>query len=200
MRLVGIAGRAGAGKSLVAERLVTLADYDVLSFAEPLKRMAGRFLIDNYGYTLAEVEFFMNHKTLTLPELGVTMRYFLQTLGTDWGRELINPYIWVNMGADSIAEQLEHSPVVIDDLRFEAEAAVIRGFDGLVIHLLRCGGLPDSHASEAGIKLDPRDVVIINDCSELELLDRVTQAIEQFYSNTERLLALCHTPCWSYQA
>lgn len=201
MRLVGIAGRAGAGKSMVAERMQQWGDdYVPVSFATPLKQMATRFLMDNYGYTEREVLFFMKNKTLKLPELGVTMRHFLQTLGTDWGRDLINPFIWVNLGADCISELLDFSPVVVDDLRFETEAAVIRGFGGLVIHLVRPGGGFDDHASEVGIKPRAGDVLLLNNGSELALMAAVAQAIERFYSGTDRLLELCHTPCWSYEA
>ena len=105
MRLVGIAGRAGAGKSMVAYRLAQLSDYRVMAFATPLKRMAVNFLVDNYGYDQSHAELYLAHKTIKIPELGVTMRHLLQTLGTDWGRQLIDPYLWTNIAADEIAEQ-----------------------------------------------------------------------------------------------
>lgn len=197
MRLVGITGRAGAGKSFVAARLT---DYELASFATPLKVMAAQFLIQNYDYSKQDVLFFMNNKQRKMPELGVTMRHLLQTLGTEWGRKLIDPFIWVNIAADRIAEALDEDNVVVDDVRFEAEATMIRGFGGLIIHVLDGVERFDNHESEAGIALAKRDVVIVNDGTELELMTKVNAEIDQFYGNTDRLLALCHSPCWSYRA
>ena len=199
MRLVGIAGRAGAGKSMVATRLVQLSDYRVISFATPLKRMAVNFLVDNYGYERGCAALFLVHKVIKIPEIGVTMRHLLQTLGTEWGRKLINPCLWINIAGDQIAEQMDWTDVVVDDVRFESEAALIREFGGLVIHLVRAGGEFDGHASEAGIAINPDDVVITNDGSVIELMAQVERAIEHFHPNTARLLELCHTPCWRYQ-
>ena len=199
MRLVGIAGRAGAGKSMVAYRLAQLSDYRVMAFATPLKRMAVNFLVDNYGYDQSHAELYLAHKTIKIPELGVTMRHLLQTLGTDWGRQLIDPYLWTNIAADEIAEHMEWTDVVVDDVRFESEASLIRDFGGLVIHLVRPGGVIDHHASEAGIAIKPDDVIITNNGSEIEVMEQVIRAIDHFHSNTARLLELCHTPCWRYQ-
>lgn len=199
MRLVGIAGRSGAGKSMVAYHLVQLSDCRVMAFAAPLKRMAVKFLVDNYGYDQSHAELYLVNKTIKIPELGVTMRHLLQTLGTDWGRELINPTIWTNIAADEIAEQMDWTDVVVDDVRFESEAMLIRDFGGLVIHLVRPGGEFDGHASEAGIAIKPDDVIITNNGSVIEVMEQVIRAIDHFHSYTARLLELCHTPCWTYQ-
>jgi len=199
--LVGITGRAGAGKSLVADRLVSLADYDVVSFATPIKQLASALLVDNFGFSQADVDFCMGHKATKIPALGVSMRHLLQTLGTDWGRHMIRPDLWLNIAEDKIAGQLESTSVVVDDIRFEAEAAMIRNFGGLVIHLVRPGGhFTDKHASESGIAVQPGDVVIVNDGSILELIWAVGQALERFRSGSDRVLELCNTPSWSYSA
>ena len=115
MRLVGITGRAGAGKSFVAARLT---DYELVSFATPLKVMAAQFLIQNYDYSKQDVLFFMNNKRRKIPELGVTMRHLLQTLGTEWGRKLIDPFIWVNIAADRIAK-------VLDEVKIKANKKIL---------------------------------------------------------------------------
>jgi hypothetical protein len=200
MRLIGITGKAGSGKSLVASRLVTLANCEAIAFATPLKRMALDFLVTNYGYTRAGAALYLVHKSAKIPELGVTMRHLLQTLGTDWGRMLINPYIWTNITADKIAEKADWSDIVVDDVRFESEADIIRSFDGLIIHLVRDGCAIDSHASEAGIVIKQGDAVVVNNGSVVELMESVVAAIENFYFNSDRLLELCHTPSWRYVA
>jgi len=199
--LIGITGRAGAGKSLVAANMARLAGYEIVSFAAPLKQMASRFLMDAYGYDQSEVDLFLVNKTAKIPELGVSMRRLLQTLGTDWGRNLINPHMWVNIAADRISDRLDVDSVVIDDVRFEGEACMIRNFGGLIIHLYRPGwdGGVGDHVSESGIAVLPGDAVIANDGSELDLMAAVGQAVDRFVSGSDELLRLCLTPCREYR-
>jgi len=199
--LVGITGRAGVGKSMVADGLVRLADYDVISIATPLKVLASSFLRDAYGYGQEDVDFHLRNKEIKISRVGVSMRHVLQTLGTNWGRQLINPNMWVNLAADEISSKLDFSSVVVDDVRFEDEAQMIRGFGGLIIHLHRPGWSGDvAHVSEAGIAVHPGDVVVVNDGSELDLMQAVSRAIDRFVSGSDELLRLCLTPSRSYAA
>ena len=200
MKLIGFAGRAGAGKTTAAEHLVRSEDYDVVSLATPIKQLARSLLLNNYGYDDAFVDHLLINKTIKIPELGVSMRYLLQTLGTDWGRNMINPFIWVNMTADHIAEQFEHINVVVDDVRFEQEALMIRNFGGHIIHIMKPNGAVDLHSSERGIKIKPGDGVIVNAGSLSELRTSVDAVCGVFYQSLDRILELCHTPCYRYNA
>ena len=55
---------------------------------------------------------------------GQTYRYLAQTLGTEWGRELIHPDLWIMCLKYRL--QKTYSPIIIDDVRFENEAKFIR--------------------------------------------------------------------------
>ncbi|WP_252178385.1 hypothetical protein [Endozoicomonas sp. 4G] len=53
--------------------------------------------------------------------------------------------------------------VVIDDVRFEPEAALVRELGGLVVHLRREGvRFRRDHNSEQGVTVDARDTLAIN--------------------------------------
>lgn len=198
--LVGITGRAGVGKSLVAGHMSRLAGYEVVSFAAPIKAMAAALLVEGCGYLPGAVDWKMRHKEERIMSPDVTMRRLLQTLGTEWGRNTINPHMWVNIAADKISERLDCSSVVVDDVRFEDEAEMIRRFDGLIIHLWRPGWSDDAgHVSEAGIAVRPGDVVICNDAGVDDLMLVVSQAVGRFVSGADELLRLCLTPCADYR-
>ena len=198
-RLVGIAGRMSVGKSEVAQMLQETQDYEGVSFAKPLKEMAA-VLMHNLGYSCEGVDFYLTHKYSVIPKLGISMRHLLQTLGTEWGRMMIKRSLWVDLADFNISEAFEYADVVIDDVRFEDEAAFIRDHDGLVIHLRRPGaGSASDHVSESGITVGARDVVVMNEGSLGDLFIAVNGAIERFFYDGDRLVELCLTPCAGYR-
>lgn len=198
--LIGFTGCMGSGKSTAAAILVERGDFEVLSFAHPLKEMAAALLMAGFGFGRRDVDFHLKNKHMFIPELGVTMRYLLQTLGTDWGRKLINQRLWVRSADQRIENRWEYCHMAIDDVRFEEEAELIRAAGGLVIHMARPDCSPKSaHASEAGIVIRPGDVVIVNDTSLADLRETVMRVVEWHASPSDRLLELCLTPCSTYQ-
>jgi hypothetical protein len=159
--IIGFAGKKQVGKSTAAGWLVD-AGFVRTSFAEPMKEVAEHLLMCA-GLSNHDVRFFDRHKEEVMPIVGVTMRHFLQTLGTDWGRQLIHPDLWVLAAAERIDSLLaEGRQVVIEDVRFENEAAFIREHSGLVVHIERKTGFVDQHASESGIGFACGDSVIHN--------------------------------------
>ncbi len=194
-RLVGIAGQMSFGKTSIAMMLRESRDYEVLSFAKSLKDMAG-VLMAQLGYSSSGMDFYFLNKGSIIPQLGVSMRHVLQTLGTEWGRNLIKRSLWVDLAVLNVSECREYADVVIDDVRFEDEAAFIREHDGLVIHLRRPGASAAAdHVSESGIAVGARDVVIVNDGSLDDLFAAVNGEIERFFYRSDRLVELCLTPC-----
>jgi len=114
----------------------------------------------------------------------------MQTIGTEWGRELINPSIWLLRADQVIAEWQEQDPalpgVVISDVRFENEATWLREQGGLLIHVSR----PDAaevviHASEAGVASHPDDYLALNDGSIDELNEQLA-SIMRLHDDAER--------------
>jgi hypothetical protein len=154
---------AGSGKSAIADHLITNHGFARLSFAEPLKDMI-RILLENFGYTPADAHH-MTHisKQAPLPEIDprVDSRHLLRTLGTEWGRQCVHPDIWLRCWTSRymrlIASDYEH--VVVDDMRFLNEAALIDRFSGQLWRVTRPGtACNTTHASEGGLdSLRPLD-------------------------------------------
>jgi hypothetical protein len=98
--IVGLSGLAGSGKSVVADALVRELGFTRVKFADPLKNMLRRMLAD-MGHTAEDIERHLEGdlKEVPMPELGVTPRHMMITLGTEWGRDLVHPEIWTRLWA-----------------------------------------------------------------------------------------------------
>ena len=104
---------------------------------------------------------------------GQTPRFAMQTLGTEWGRELMGPDIWANAWAHAATLILnEGGKVVVDDCRFPNELEAVRRVGGVAINILRPSlRIPWEHKSES-YEL-PADHTIVNDHDRARLLDRL---------------------------
>lgn len=146
MNLVAFTGRAGSGKSTAANAVVGKFGFVRISFAYAIRSM-----LYALGFTKWH---FGEGKNTPLDWLdGKTPREIMQTLGTEWGRTLVHPDLWVRL-AKRTAENLLAAGargIVIDDVRFDNEAKIIRELGGLVIGIERPGLSTMSHASEAGV-------------------------------------------------
>lgn len=79
----------------------------------------------------------------------MTVRDFLQKLGTDALRNGLHPNVWVNA---LMADYTEESNWVITDTRFENEAIAIKNKGGIIIRVERPGVKPiNDHPSETGL-------------------------------------------------
>ena len=69
---------------------------------------------------------------------GISPRRIMQTLGTEWGRDLIHKDIWAEC-AKQQALKIAHSgrSVVIDDLRFPNEYATLRSIGATLVRINR---------------------------------------------------------------
>ena len=151
MQIIGLAGPAGCGKDTAADYLCKEYGFLKYSFAKPLKAMLEALGLPAEDYESREL------KEATHPSFGVSYRKMAQTLGTEWGRNLIHPDIWVIAAAKKL-EQLKKAGcrgVVIADCRFDNEATFIRKH-GKLIHI-KGRELPlakdgQNHASEGGVK------------------------------------------------
>ena len=159
--MVGICGLAGSGKSTLAKLLTKRAGYYRIPFAAPLKSMLA-------AIGLSEEEINGNLKEEPCERLcGKTPREAMQLLGTEWGRELIGPNLWLNAWQSDAAMW---PLVVADDVRFPNEADAVRRFGGIVIEIARPGAgskVAPKHASEVPIAAP--DYRLANTGDEAEL-------------------------------
>jgi len=139
--LIGIAGPKRSGKDTLARLLCGALNARQDSFAAPIRNFIGELI--GLDPELLEL-----HKETPIPWLdGVTPRQMMQTVGTEWGRVMVHPELWVN----SLMARVSHTQhVVISDVRFPNEARAILAHGGVVIAVDRPGtGEGDSHISES---------------------------------------------------
>lgn len=184
--IIGLSGLAGAGKTTAARILEEEAGYDIVPFAGPLKAMTRAF-----GLTAAEMAGELKESPCDAL-CGKTPRQFMQWLGTEFGRHMVGPDIWVNAWRRNVERAVEVQQmdrtcgyrgrlIVADDVRFDNEAAAIRAMGGRVIRIERPGAGSRSgagHASE--LWRGTPDLVILNTGSEAELSHQIMAALEAF--------------------
>ena len=175
-KILGLAGPARCGKSTAGEYFVEKG-FRQLSFAIHLKRAIAAML----NMSLDEVEFYKVNEQIKVPGFNANMRVMQQTLGTEWGRELIDPDIWVK--CTEIEMLSGPAPVVITDVRFENEAAWIRDQGGIILHIDRPGLKSieaQNHKSERGLDIKVCDWIIYNEGSVEDFRKSLAAAREHY--------------------
>lgn len=145
MRVIGLTGPMGCGKSTVAAHLETKG-YKRIKMAGPLKNM-----MRSIGLTDEHIE--GDLKEVPSPLLcGKTPRFAMQTLGTEWGRDTIGADVWCNIWTAHALEILRTNSfgIVVDDVRFPNESSALQSVGGVLIEIVRPGyERSSSHASES---------------------------------------------------
>jgi hypothetical protein len=158
--LIGLYSSAPqSGKTTVAMELERRG-FARVPFADPLKGMVVRFLMA-LGYPKGEALRLVHiDKSAEIPQLGVTVRHLLQTLGTEWGRNCVTPDVWLKCWK---ASATQHLLVVADDVRFPNEAQLIKSMGGQIWRIERPGLIDTTgHVSEGGLRDWVFDRVIVN--------------------------------------
>ena len=156
MKLVGLTGRAGAGKSFVAREIMAIEQRSrLVSFAGQLrKEIEGVFGVGHI-------------KRLWDKPTSPEIRALLQWYGTDY-RRAEDPDYWVKRAmSEARPLQFDNYLVVFDDVRFPNEAKAIQETGGIVIRvdtpadtrLQRVGKVPE-HASETAMDDQYVDCVV----------------------------------------
>ena len=187
--LIALHGLPGSGKDTFAAALDRNV-WSKVSFAAPLKRGLSTML----GIPLEDME---NPTLKNAPnyKYGKSIRFMLQSLGTEWGRQLIADEIWVQQGKENIEHQFSHGMNVVNtDLRFPNEAKMVKELGGYIIHIIRdhndnavnsaTNGLKN-HPSDSGIPLELVDFAIYNNGSIEMLHDEVAKVMVEVCSKTK---------------
>ena len=176
-KLIGLAGKAGAGKDTVADYLWEKEGAIKIAFADAL-RAAGTSIFDldprnflDRDLKEAEVEYW-----------GMTPRRMLQLLGTEATKPVFGDDIWLKRWFLSYSAVRDTDHVVVPDVRFDVEAEAIRHLGGTIVHIVRPGaglsGATGEHASEAGIELQDGDLYLLNDGTTYDLGNKVDELWE----------------------
>ena len=168
-KIIGLCGYAGSGKTEVAKILHLVAGYTRIRFAKPLKDM-----LRTLGLSEDEIEGHL--KEVPCDFLGgKTPRWAMQSLGTEWGRDMIHEDLWVNAWAKAA---MRVPKVVCEDVRFENEEKAIRDLGGQIWRIKRGAIVPLNHPSEAYVGLIKADAEILNDGSIDDLYAIVKKLLE----------------------
>lgn len=194
--LIGLAGQKGAGKDTAAGGLPQAVK---IAFAGPVKQMLA------VGLGLTEAQLNGGEKSRPVAWLGdgtdITPRYLMQSLGTEWGRTLVDPDVWVKLAARKVDDELARgadgqqgrSVILVTDVRYESEANMIRARGGVIVHilrnrkpvrgirekLLRLWDMLTDHSSEVRLPVHPADMIVLNVGTVEELQQQLRQVVEK---------------------
>lgn len=166
--VIGISGRARHGKDSCADFIVARFGGYKYALASPIKAMVNA----GFGIDLQNA-YWAGRKEAPVAALGGhSPREIMQTLGTEWGRGMVDEQIWITMAKQRL---LTNGPgMVIPDVRFDNEADWIRSINGLVVHITRGQAAAVSpHSSEGGITKLPQDFEVANNGSLEDLRNTI---------------------------
>lgn len=171
--IIGLIGRARAGKDTAAARLTSAHGFTRFAFADALKRLALevdpivipidtvwgsarlREVVERAGWEGAKE---YREVRRTLQALGVAVR----SLDEDF---------WVRRVTTEIS--FSGKPAVVTDVRFENEARAILAAGGRLVRVVRPGqDESDTHISETALVDFPTHAELLNDCDVATLHTR----------------------------
>lgn len=183
VKLLGLCGPSGVGKTTYAKRLENgVPGYHRMSFATPIKEMVSiitdihKFWYEGkYGGQEIPDEESLRASDLKL-QIGCNTRHLWQTLGTEWGRDIIDNALWVRLLAmrfDSIMRSATaggRKPpfIVIDDVRFPEEAEWIHVHGGKVLRLNR-PTMPQASGTKTSAEIHRSETSLPAACWDAEL-------------------------------
>jgi len=203
--IIGINGRIGAGKdtvgTIIQELLLTNKNqsFEIKKFAGKLKQIASiltgipveKFEDQEFKKTLLKLEWgtVQNIPLNSIPPFAdmqfnvmMSVREFLQKLGTEAMREGLHANVWVNaLFADyrlwSDGSKDWYPNWIITDMRFPNEMKAIIEKNGITIRVTRPGTATETHPSEIALDNAEFDYEIINDGTMEELVKKVREIL-----------------------
>jgi len=140
--IIGIAGFLGSGKGTLGDILVQEHGFKAIAFADAVKDAVSaifkwpRELLE--GDSIASRYFREKTDEYWTSKFGyeVTPRYMMQLMGTEAGRDVFDPNLWVYVVEKIITEDPD-SNYVITDMRFPNESRIIKKMGGHTIRVVR---------------------------------------------------------------
>lgn len=190
--LIGVVGKKGSGKDTFAEGL--MPQFENLKFAAPIKEML-RALYRYAGFSEDEIKRRIEGdlKEKICPLLGTTPRWAMQTLGTEWA-QMLEPEqgVWRRIWEKNYMTR--ETPAVVTDVRFEAEAALIKQWGGTLVRIERpLQTHTDTHPSEVEMDNIQTDYTLQNDGGIKELREKAKEIqLQKFNQELSDLCSVYH--------
>jgi hypothetical protein len=208
--IVGLVGFIGAGKGTVADLLVERHNFFKESFANSVKDSCAA--VFGWDRAMLEGDTPESRAWREQPDQWwsdkfgkeFSPRLALQLMGTEAGRDVFHPDLWVHTVLRR-CEQAPYNNYVIADVRFPNEINAIKDSGGVVIRVRRgddpewftlareCNvynkleimrnAYPEVHFSEWAWIGAHYDIVMDNNCSLDELEIRVDKLVDSLYNN-----------------
>lgn len=185
--VIGLHANARCGKDTAANILLSglFRGKSVRSyaFAKPFKDALAIML------NLSEEQLYGDKKLEVDPVYGVTPRFAMTSIGTEWGRNTINPDIWIIRAKQEIDKAIADGcdGIIITDVRFPNEAEAIYEFNSpeegivaTVIHItapgVECNHGMYQHESEQTLAVNETlDIEVIN---PYKMIDNAAALVE----------------------
>ena len=208
--IIGLVGQIGSGKGTIADILVDRHDFFKESFANSVKDSCAA--VFGWDRAMLEGDTPESRAWREQPDKWwsdkfgkeFSPRLALQLMGTEAGRDVFHPDLWVH----TVMRRCENAPLnnyVIADVRFPNEINAIVNSGGKVIRVRRgedpewyalareCNAYnnpeimrnayPEVHFSEWAWIGAHCDIVMDNNCSLDELTVRVDKLVDSLYNN-----------------
>lgn len=179
VEVIGLSGYAQSGKD-TAYSLLATDGWERASFADKLREalyalnpaIAGN--VNGGGWRVAEVVRAYGWEKAKTSYAEV--RELLQRLGTEVGRDILGPDVWVDL---AMAELTDGGRYVFTDARFPNEAEAVVKAGGRVIRIDRPGcGPVNGHPSETALDDFPFSARVLNDGTLGDFAARLHEAIQ----------------------
>ena len=180
--LIGFHGFKTAGKDTAANLLGMEFEICRMAFAGPLKDGAAKI------FDLTHAQVHGDDKETLIPDLELTPRQILQRLGTEGMRNVFGGDIFVRLMSRRLVNVMmptsKYQIVVITDVRFPEEAALIKSLGGLVIRIDRtmANVLKPEHDSEKPLHPSWIDHVVKNDAAIMDMKGPLTSIAAQAWN------------------
>jgi len=191
--LIGICGPANSGKDALAEGIARIDVCVIYHFADPIKNALNAMFGWGPAHWLDR-----DWKEKPIPWLAerystmeVTPRTLAQTLGTEWGRDMIHPDLWLKIAQQKWKRVAENASLgkggrlilgalIIPDVRFPNEAQWIKDEGGILFEINRPGIEPvAAHSSENADLSQWIDYTILNDRRISDMVSNARELIWQ---------------------
>lgn len=178
--LIGLTGRtginsiAGCGKDTVANIISKQTGVPIYGFADPIYDMIKcGFGIDGKSDELQDREKKSARIDWLSNEKDISLRYLLETLGTEWGRNIVNRNLWTLIAEKRYFES--SNGLIIRDVRFQNEVEWLNKLNGILVHVIRPDYITQDanpyHISNMILPIGVSDKIILNN-SDLKTLEK----------------------------
>lgn len=197
MELIGIGGCMQSGKDTIAKIIMELRKdkpWKILRFADAVKDIVC-ILLNCTRNDLEDINFknkelgkewdnnIIKNNSYTA-SIKMTPRKLLQLIGTECGRNIIHPDIWVNCLKKKYYQFRNQYNIIIPDLRFDNEANFVKENNGKIIIVERENIINSesikSHSSENSLTIDQNYSIIKNNGTISDLTIQIEKILTSY--------------------